>query len=157
MISIRKLEYPDYQTIPNFFNNTRELQYSFPKIEYPIVLDELKSIIDSRFNPTVLTDDDIPIGFIDLYNIINNTECYIGNLIIHKDFRENGYASILLREIISIAINTYNPKRFKIFCWCENTSALILYKKFNFKPVELIIREFDLIKIPVLKLEMLVE
>jgi len=97
MISIRNITDSDYIAIASFFNNKKELQYSFSKINYPVILDQIKSIIDSRSNQIILVENDIPIGFVDLYN------------------------------------------------------------NFNFKPVELIIREFDNIKIPVLKLKLIAD
>jgi len=156
MIEIRNVNENDYVKICNFFDNKKDLQYSFPQANFPLDTQQLEKIISTRSNATVITKDNIPIGFSDLYNIINNEECFIGNFIIDKNFRKKGFGNTLLHEMINKTINLHNSKKNKIVCFCENTDALLLYKKFEFIPVEIIIREFDTIKVPVLLLEKIV-
>lgn len=156
MIEIRDAKESDFELICNFFNDKKELQFSFPHAIFPVDIDQLKKIVSTRSNPTILTSDNIVIGFTDLYNIVENEECFIGNFIIDKNYRKKGFSNILLQEIINRAIALYNIKKIKLICFCENTNALLLYKKFSFNPVELAIREFDTIKVPVLLLEKII-
>ena len=71
----------------------------------------------------------------------------------HKNRRRRGLSGILLNEMINKALGLYNVKKIKIVCWCENTGALILYKKFDFKPYDMVIKEFQTAKVPVLFME----
>jgi ribosomal protein S18 acetylase RimI-like enzyme len=101
----------------------------------------------------MLLVNEIPTGFADLYNITIGKECFIGNLVISKNYRKMGHSKVLLEEIIQKGITQYNVQRIYIHCWCENTAAILLYEKFCFKPVEIVVREFEKEKIPVLLLE----
>ena len=157
MISIRDFRESDYGELSAFFNDEKDFHYSFPRIDYPINQTQMKTVISSRSNQIVLIENDIPVGFTDLYDINEPDECYIGNFIIHKNRRNRGYGAILLKEIISKAAGSLGIRRIRLFCWCENTGALILYKKFGFYPIELIIRDFNGIKVPVLRMEITVD
>lgn len=153
MVTMRKLQELDYPVICNFFANKEELRYSFPRAAFPLEIDKFHEIISARSDPSVITKDNSPIGFADLYNIFENEECYIGNFIIDKNFRKQGLAHQLLEQMISKIINQYSVKKIKLVCFCENRGALLLYKKFDFQPVELMIREFNSERVPVLLME----
>jgi len=153
MIAFRNIKQSDYSVIAGFFESKKELQSAFYQADFPADPKQLGSIIESRSNAVIITYNDIPVGFSDLYNIKEKEECCIGNFIIDKNNRQRGFASTLLQENIAQAIKLYNVKKIKIFCRCENTEALILYSKFGFQPCEMFIREFDSVKVPVLLLE----
>ncbi len=153
MISFRNINKSDYREVCSFFSNKRELNYTFPKTSYPFDARQLQNIISTRSEATMLLLNEIPAGFADLYNITNGKECFIGNFVISKHCRKMGLSKVLLEEMIHKGITLYNVQKICIHCWCENTAALLLYEKFCFKPVEIVVREFDKEKIPVLLLE----
>jgi len=153
MTAFRNIKESDYSVISGFFESKKELQSAFYQADFPIDPNQLKSIIETRSNATIITDNDIPVGFSDIYDIKENKECYIGNFIIDRNCRQRGFASALLQENIDQTVRLYSVKKIKIFCRCENTEALILYAKFDFQPAEIFIREFDSVKVPVLLLE----
>ena len=78
--------------------------------------------------------DNIVIGYIGLYKIID--QGYITNIAVDKHFRNIGVASKLLKSTITYAKNN-NIKFLSLEVRASNTSAINLYRKFNFSLVGL--------------------
>lgn len=54
---------------------------------------------------------------------------YIGKLMIHPDYRKNGYGSMLMSEIE----NTFPNKRYELFTSTKSTDNIRLYEKLGYR------------------------
>ncbi len=154
MYNTRPVTDEDLAAVCGFFADERELHYAFPGVTYPLSETVLKSFIESRSDATVLTSKGRSVGFADLFNIKENDECSIGNVIISRGHRRKGAAMFLLKAMIDIAVSSHNATRIIVPCWCENTRGLLLYSKLGFKPFDIMIKNHDDSEmIPVLLLE----
>ena len=72
------------------------------------------------------------IGFAGISIVLDTAE--LNNIVIKKAERGNGYSSLLLKELIDIAIQK-NCKFFNLEVASNNEIAINLYKKFAFKQV----------------------
>ena len=75
-----------------------------------------------------LTIDNKIIGSIRAYEL-NNTE-YIGKLMVHQDYRNKGYGSMLLSKI-----EEYFPnKRYELFTSTRSIENIRMYERVGYKP-----------------------
>jgi ribosomal protein S18 acetylase RimI-like enzyme len=154
MYATRPITEKDFASVCGFFAAERELHYAFPGVTYPLTGSVLKTFVESRSDPTLLLADRAIAGFADLFNILPNVECFIGNVIVNKDFRRRGAGMFLIKEMTDIAVSRHGVSRLIIPCWCENTGALLLYSKMGFKPYDILIKNHaDSESVPVLLLE----
>jgi RimJ/RimL family protein N-acetyltransferase len=154
MYTTRPITDKDLAAVCGFFATERELHYAFPGVTYPLTEAALKTFVESRSDPTILMSKGTIAGFADLFDIKDNVECHIGNVIISKSFRRKGAAMFLTKEMMDIAASRHGATRLIIPCWCENTGALLLYSKLGFKPYDIIIKNHnDSESVPVLLLE----
>ncbi len=154
MYTTRNATDRDLGTVCGFIAGERELHYAFPGVTYPLTETALKSCIESRCDATILMSDGTSIGFADLFNIKNNVECHIGNVIIGKQFRRKGAARFLLEKMIEIAASKHRVTRIIVPCWSENTGGLLLYSMLGFKPFDIMIKTHgNNESVPVLLLE----
>ena len=129
-MTILKAEQKDLQEI-------LELQYLAYQSEAALFgskdIPPLKETIEElteEFNKGVvlkLVEDDKIIGSVRAYE--KNRSAYIGKLMVHPDYRRNGYGTKLLTEI-----EKYFPdKRYELFTSTRSTDNIRLYRNLGYK------------------------
>lgn len=96
---------------------------------YNILENELKN--ESSIYVSCISNDEI-VGFAGISIVLDTAE--LNNIVIKKTQRGNGYSSLLLKELIDIAIQK-KCKFFNLEVASNNEVAINLYKKFGFKQV----------------------
>lgn len=127
----------DIATICNFPQNAEELFYMFPKASFPLTEAQLLAVIEQRFNATVVTGNQVVIGFANFYRAEPSGVCCIGNVIVAPEARGHGAASCLVETMIGIADKHYTASEIRISCFNRNTAGLLLYKKLGFEPFDI--------------------
>ena len=116
---ILQLQYLSYQSEAALFGSR----------DIPPLKQTLDEVIAEYDNGIVLkmTDDDVIVGSIRAKE--RNGTVYIGKLMVHPDYRRNGYGRSLLMEI-----ETYFPdKRYELFTSTRSTDNIRLYRNLGYK------------------------
>ncbi len=75
-----------------------------------------------------LTIDNKIVGSIRAYE--KNDTAYIGKLMVHPEYRNKGYGSMLLKEIEEC----YNNKRYELFTSTRSIENIRMYERVGYKP-----------------------
>ena len=116
---ILQLQYLSYQSEAALFGSR----------DIPPLKQTLDEVIAEYNNGIVLkmTDDDVIVGSIRAKE--RNGTVYIGKLMVHPDYRRNGYGTKLLTEI-----EKYFPnKRYELFTSTRSTGNIRLYQNLGYK------------------------
>ena len=116
---ILQLQYLSYQSEAALFGSR----------DIPPLKQTLDEVIAEYKNGIVLkmTDDDVIVGSIRAKE--RNGTVYIGKLMVHPDYRRNGYGRSLLMEI-----EKYFPdKRYELFTSTRSTDNIRLYQNLGYK------------------------
>ena len=116
---ILQLQYLSYQSEAALFGSR----------DIPPLKQTLDEVIAEYKNGIVLkmTDDDVIVGSIRAKE--RNGTVYIGKLMVHPDYRRNGYGTKLLTEI-----EKYFPdKRYELFTSTRSTDNIRLYQNLGYK------------------------
>ena len=116
---ILQLQYLSYQSEAALFGSR----------DIPPLKQTLDEVIAEYNNGIVLkmTDDDVIVGSIRAKE--RNGTVYIGKLMVHPDYRRNGYGTKLLTEI-----EKYFPdKRYELFTSTRSTDNVRLYRNLGYK------------------------
>lgn len=96
---------------------------------YSVFKSELES--DSS-HYLVVKDNSRIIGFAGIK--VTVPDCDIMNIVVKKDFRNQGIGSLLLKELINLS-KSLNVKNLFLEVNERNTPAILLYNKFGFKKI----------------------
>ena len=96
---------------------------------YSVFKSELES--DSS-HYLVVKDNSKIIGFAGIK--VTLPDCDIMNIVVKKDFRNQGIGSLLLKELINLS-KSLNVKNLFLEVNEKNTPAILLYNKFGFKKI----------------------
>ena len=96
---------------------------------YSVFKSELES--DSS-HYLVVKDNSKIIGFAGIK--VTVPDCDIMNIVVKKDFRNQGIGSLLLKELINLS-KSLNVKNLFLEVNEKNTPAILLYNKFGFKKI----------------------
>ena len=116
---ILQLQYLSYQSEAALFGSR----------DIPPLKQTLDEVIAEYNNGIVLkmTDNDVIVGSIRAKE--RNGTVYIGKLMVHPDYRRNGYGTKLLTEI-----EKYFPdKRYELFTSTRSTGNIRLYRNLGYK------------------------
>ena len=116
---ILQLQYLSYQSEAALFGSR----------DIPPLKQTLDEVIAEYNNGIVLkmTDDDVIVGSVRAKE--RNGTVYIGKLMVHPDYRRNGYGTKLLTEI-----EKYFPnKRYELFTSTRSTDNIRLYRNLGYK------------------------
>jgi ribosomal protein S18 acetylase RimI-like enzyme len=149
----READSADLASICLFPKNEDELYFFYPKANFPLTRDQLKSSVDSRFDSTVIISEDTVAGFANFYEVEQDHHCSIGNVIVNPLFRGKGVGEFLINTMEYKAINKYNVKEIHISCFNPNVAGLLLYNKLGYIPYE-IEKRFDKKSNPVALIKM---
>ena len=136
-LSYRTVEKTDFEIICSLPQNFEELFFMFPKAEYPLTVNQLKTAIECRFDSTVIIYDEEIVGFANFYEMNRNDYCSIGNVIVKSSFREKGIGRFLIETMEGVGIKKYNVSEFRLSCFNTNTNGILLYSKLGYKPYEI--------------------
>lgn len=135
-LSYRTVEVSDLKKICQLPKNEEELFFMFPKAEYPLTENQLKSAINSRFDSTVILFDNITVGFANFYEVKKDKYCSIGNVVIDAKYRNLGIGEFLIQIMERIAIEKYSVSELHLSCFNTNTKGILLYSKLGYIPYE---------------------
>ncbi|WP_166242669.1 GNAT family N-acetyltransferase [Paenibacillus turpanensis] len=136
MYTHRPVNCSDFEEIALFPQDARELFFMYPKGIYPLTPGQLEEAAKSRVNATVILSDKYIVGYSNLYDVTEE-ECWLGNVIIHPNYRSKGAGRYLVETMIHIARMELKIKHFRLVCHNINTKALLFYTKLGFKPFDL--------------------
>ncbi len=155
MLSHRPVQYADLEEVVRFPQSRRELFNIFPAALHPLTVEQLKKAVDSRFESTVVHDEDEVVGFANYYSFTRGECCAIGNVIVRPERRGKGIGRYLIKTMIEIAVSKYEVKTVYISCFSDNFTALLLYASLGFKPFEIEpVKDFDGNSIPRIRMRL---
>ncbi|MDF2724593.1 MAG: hypothetical protein K0Q59_4268 [Paenibacillus sp.] len=131
----------DFKVIAAFPQNEEESFFMFPSGKYPLTGEQLEEAAAKRFSPTVILHDGEVVGYSNFYGVQNGVDCWLGNAIVHPNYRRSGVGSYLIETMKNRALNEYAVKELKLVCHHTNTSALLFYHKNAFKPFDWIVMQ----------------
>ena len=123
-IKITSMNSQDLESIKNILNSDFDDFWN-----YNILKEELNNK-NSRYLVAKLNNE--VIGFAGIKIIIDEAD--IMNIVVKKNFRNNGIGSLLLENLINLS-KSLNISSLSLEVNEKNISAISLYKKFNFKEV----------------------
>lgn len=132
--SHREASLEDLPLVCPFPQNPTELYFMYPKATFPLTFDQLKLNFDNRSDCTVFLSDETVVAFANMYDIEQGKQCFLGNVIIHPDFRGKGVSQYLLETMAEIAVQRHQAKELHLTCFNTNTPGLLLYLKTGFIP-----------------------
>ncbi len=118
---ILELQNLAYQSEAEIYN-----EYSIPPLTQ--TLDEIKEDFSSQIFLKIVINNKI-IGSVRAYK--EKETCYIGRLIVHPEFQNQGIGSKLMFKIESIYKEI---KRFELFTGYKSKKNLYLYQKLGYRP-----------------------
>lgn len=120
-------------TICSFFIDPQELAYTYPFAKYPMDEYQLRNFMNGRSDfTTIINNISQVIAFASIYNIEMDSHCFLGNLIVHPDYRRMGLAKTIVNEIAKIAHSKYGAEYLKLNCWKDNTDGINFYRHMGF-------------------------
>ncbi|MGG1519419.1 GNAT family N-acetyltransferase [Paenibacillus oryzisoli] len=137
VFSCRAARPEDYPLICTFPQNAQELFYMYPAGKFPLTPEQLAAAVKERWKPTVVLADGEVAGYANLYGLVEQAECYLGNVIVAAAYRSRGAASELIGRMITQARDELNVPKLKLVCHHTNMPALLFYKKLGFRPFDL--------------------
>ncbi len=123
-IKITSMNSQDLESIKNILNSDFDDFWN-----YNILKEELNNK-NSRYLVAKLNNE--VIGFAGIKIVIDEAD--IMNIVVKKNFRNNGIGSLLLENLINLS-KSLNISSLSLEVNEKNISAISLYKKFNFKEV----------------------
>ncbi|MGV2883970.1 GNAT family N-acetyltransferase [Paenibacillus taichungensis] len=85
---------------------------------------------------------------------IKKEVCWLGNVIVSKDFSGKGAANYLLKTMIMKAKSIYKVKHLLLSCHSTNSRGLAFYHKHGFKPINKRITDLDEQKIITIQMKL---
>ena len=137
MLQARPAEREDFASIARMPLNPLELFYMYPKGVFPVSPDELAEVAASRSSPTVVLADGAVAGYGNLYDVERGRHGWLGNVIVHPDYRRHGIGAFLIETMGTIAREKYGAEELRLVCHNTNTKAMLLYGRMGFKPFDM--------------------
>ena len=134
MYTYRDVKDSDLAVICKFPQDKYELFNIYPAGNYPLTIEQLRSVVASRHDSTVILCEQEIVGFANFYVAEKGHTCSIGNAIVKPNMRSKGVGKFLIRTMIGIAKKKYDVKDIKISCFNNNITGLLLYTQLGFKP-----------------------
>lgn len=124
-IKIKKMTLSDLEIIKDNLTIEFDAFWSYNVLKEELNSENSNYIVAKSFNEEIL-------GFAGIKTILGDSD--IMNIVVKKSFRNIGIGSLLLKELINIAISL-NSTSITLEVMEENYSAIHLYKKFNFEKI----------------------
>lgn len=132
-MELREATPSDFEAIIQLVPTIDELFLVYPKGTYPFTVDQVSLLAESRKELTIVVEEEKMVGFANLYNIKQEESAFIGNVVVAKEFRSQGIGRLLVSHMIQQAFNKYRVHETRISVFNDNTPALLLYTRMNFK------------------------
>ncbi len=120
-MDIRPTTPEDYKAIVGLVPNREELFLVYPKGKHPFTVSQLQELAESRKELTVAVLDGRVIGFANLYDVQPGKWAFIGNVVIHREFRGSGIGQKLVTHMVEIAFENYQLPEVRISVFNGNT------------------------------------
>lgn len=133
-LQLRPATAADYPAVCDLFADADELFLVCPRNQFPLTVEQLEQINCDRIDLTVAIYGDLVVGFANLYNVVPRERAFIGNVIIHRDYRGRGWGKQLLHYMMSRVANHHQLPQIHISVMNSNTPALLLYARLGFQP-----------------------
>ena len=134
-MKIEKAERVHFKQICNLITSPEEMSVMCPGGRFPLDLEQMDHVNTVRRDLSIVKVNNQIVGFANLYNIKSNESAFIGNLIIDKSQRGNGYGMALVKHMIEIIKVKYNAVP-HLSVLGNNTKAILLYKGIGFFPYD---------------------
>ena len=134
-MKIEKAERVHFKQICNLITSPEEMYVMCPGGKFPLDLEQMDHVNTLRRDLSIVKVNNQIVGFANLYNIKSNESAFIGNLIIDKSQRGNGYGMALVKHMIEIIKVKYNAVP-HLSVLGNNTKAILLYKAIGFLPYD---------------------
>jgi RimJ/RimL family protein N-acetyltransferase len=134
MLSHRKAQKTDFETVCSFVQDAQELFYLFPTASYPLTPGQLADNNRNRVEATVALKGDRLVGHANFYHWEQGGTCAIGNVIIAPEVRGQGVGRYLIGQMLDTAYTKYQASRVKVSCFNHNTAGLLFYSNLGFRP-----------------------
>ncbi len=133
-LQLRSATAADYPGVCNLFANADELFLVCPNNTFPLTVEQLQEIERQRHDLTVAVYGDTVVGFANLYNVVPREQAFIGNVMIHRDYRGRGWGKQLVQYMMARAADHHQLPQIHISVMNSNTPALLLYARLGFQP-----------------------
>ncbi|NLZ17543.1 MAG: GNAT family N-acetyltransferase [Desulfobulbaceae bacterium] len=140
-MDIREASEEDFKAIVRLVPTRDELHRVYPKGTHPFTVEQLRELAAVRKELTVALVNEEIIGFANLYGLAPQQRAFIGNVVIKRTHREQGFGRKLINHMITKAFEKYGLPEVRISVFSENTPALVLYTNLGFKPYSITIRQ----------------
>lgn len=136
-LSYRPIKISDLEKICQLPQNKEELFFMFPKANYPLSVEQLQAVLESRSDSSVILLDNEVAGFANFYEIKENEYCSIGNVIVSSGSRNQGIGTFLIKTMEQIAVEKYSVIELRLSCFNTNTNGILLYSKLGYVPYKI--------------------
>jgi ribosomal protein S18 acetylase RimI-like enzyme len=133
-LSTRPVSPADIGCISGFPLNREELFFFAPRAEHPLDPGQLRRAMRGRLEPTVVVDRDRVVAFANLYGFRFVRHCFIGNVIVHPEWRGRGVGRYLVEHMANRAASAHRITQVRVSCFEPNTVAMALYTALGFAP-----------------------
>jgi ribosomal protein S18 acetylase RimI-like enzyme len=137
ILNIRDVSSDDYQGICSLITSEEELFLVYPRGIYPLTIDQMNTLAQTRKALTVVTVDGKIIAFANLYDFEEGRFAFIGNVVVDKEFRGKGIGKEVIAHMLKKARQQFKLPEIRISVFANNTTALLLYSGFDFVPYAL--------------------
>jgi ribosomal protein S18 acetylase RimI-like enzyme len=136
LFAAREARREDFPTIAAFPRNEEEQYYMYPRGTFPLDPEQLAREAEDRVRPTVILDGGAVIGYANLYDVVPGSHGWLGNVIVHPDWRGRGAGRFLVETMAGIAKRDLGLRELRLVCHNTNTQAMRLYWRTGFKPYD---------------------
>ena len=134
MYQFREATEKDFEAICQLVTNKEELFLMHPNGTYPFTVAQIQELSRIRKELTVAVFEDRIIGFTDFYDFNVDKFAFIGNVIIHRNYRGRGIGRQMISHMVKIAYEKYKLPEIRISAFNQNAPALLLYSSLGFVP-----------------------
>ncbi|MGP1387390.1 MAG: N-acetyltransferase family protein [Thainema sp.] len=133
-LKLRPATATDYPAVCHLFADADELFLVCPRSKFPLTVEQMQQIECERHDLTVAEHENTVVGFANLYNVVPGERAFIGNVIIHRDYRGRGWGKQLLQYMMARVAEHHQLPQIHISVMNSNTPALLLYARLGFQP-----------------------
>ena len=139
-IAFRPALAADYPAICTLIPDEDELFRVYPRGRFPLTVEQLQVLAQTRHELTVAATSARVIGFANLYDLVPGESAFIGNVVIDRDCRGQGFGRRLVGYMLDLAFERHALPEVRIAVFCINAPALRLYADLGFRPYDIEIR-----------------
>lgn len=131
-LRFRAIHEEDFPSIIELVDTPDELFLAFPAAHWPLDFRQLKRLGEERMDLTVACINERAVAFSNLYGVQTGHHAFIGNLVIHRDFRGVGLGRAMLTHMLKLLTEKHRLDEARISVFSSNRVALKLYRSMGF-------------------------